>query len=135
QKPETPERQHADMVRHVLASAEHMQRLIEDLLDVARTNLGGSLPIELASADASEICDRVLAEMRALHPDRQFNVQKSGPLQGMWDAARIEQLVANLVSNAVHHGDPDKAITLSAEGSAEQVLLRIHNHGEPIPEQ
>ncbi|HET9397093.1 MAG TPA: HAMP domain-containing sensor histidine kinase [Nitrospiraceae bacterium] len=108
QNPDISERKRADMVGYVLQSADRMRRMIEDLLDVARTKLGGSLPVNLSSADAGEICDRVLAEMRALHPDRHFHLETTDDLRGKWDAARIEQLLANLVNNAVQHGDRTK---------------------------
>jgi signal transduction histidine kinase len=132
---EISERKRADMVGHVLQSAGHMRRMIEDLLDVARTKLGGSLPIAPSAADAGEICDRVLAEMRALHPDRQFHVETSGDLRGTWDAARLDQLLSNLVSNALQHGDPTKAITIQAQDQGESIRLSVHNEGEPIPER
>jgi signal transduction histidine kinase len=132
---EISERKRADMVGYVLQSAGHMRRMIEDLLDVARTKLGGSLPITPSAADAGEICDRVLAEMRALHPDRQFHVETSGDLRGTWDAARLDQLLSNLVSNALQHGDPTKAITIQAQDQGQSIRLSVHNEGEPIPER
>lgn len=132
---EISERKRADMVGYVLQSAGHMRRMIEDLLDVARTKLGGSLPIAPSAADAGGICDRVLAEMRALHPDRQFHVDTSGNLCGTWDAARLDQLLSNLVSNALQHGDPTKAITIQAQDQGQSIRLSVHNEGEPIPER
>lgn len=135
QNPDISERKRSDMAGHVLQSADHMRRMIEDLLDVARTKLGGSLPIDPSSADAAEICNRVIAEMRALHPDLQFRLETTGDLQGTWDTARVEQLLSNLMSNAAQHGDPAKPITLMAEGNRENVKLSVHNEGEPIPER
>jgi signal transduction histidine kinase len=135
QNPEISERKRADMAEYVLQSANHMRRMIDDLLDVARTKLGGSLPIDLSSADAGEICNRVLAEMRALHPDRQFHVKTTGDLHGKWDAGRLDQLLSNLVNNAVQHGDPTKAITIQAQDDGGSIVLSVHNEGEPIPER
>lgn len=135
QNPEISERKRADMVGYVLQSAEHMRRMIEDLLDVARTKLGGSLPVDPSAADAGEICDRVVAEMRALHPDHHFHLETTGDLRGKWDAARIEQLLANLVNNAVQHGDRSKPITIQAQDANGSVVLSVHNEGEPIPER
>jgi signal transduction histidine kinase len=135
QKPETPERKHADMVDYVSENAQYMERMINDLLDVARTKLGGCLPMAPALTDASEICNRVLADMRALHSDRQFDVRASGDPLGIWDAGRLQQLFSNLVSNAVQHGDPNGAVTVSMEGDAESLVLSVHNEGEPIPDR
>lgn len=135
QNPDTSDRKRADMVGYVLQGADHMRRMIEDLLDVARTKLGGSLPIQLAGADAREICNRVLEEVRVLHPDRQLHLETIGELHGTWDAARLEQLLFNLVSNAVQHGDPTKPIAVVAEGEKGNVSLSVHNEGEPIPER
>lgn len=58
------------------------------------TKLGGSLPVDPSSADAGDICGRVVSVMRALHPDRQFHLEAIGDLRGKWDAARIEQLLS-----------------------------------------
>jgi signal transduction histidine kinase len=135
QNPEISERKRADMVGYVLQSADRMRRMIEDLLDVARTKLGGSLPIDPSSTDAGDICERVLAEMRALHADCHFHLETTGDLRAKWDAARIEQLLANLVNNAVQHGDRTKSITIQAQGDGESVVLSVHNEGEPIPER
>jgi signal transduction histidine kinase len=129
------EQRRADMAGFVIESAEHMQRMIEDLLDVARTKLGGALPIELKPTDAAVICSRVITELRAQNPEREFELTTSGDLLGVWDAGRIEQVFSNLVSNAVQHGDRDKPITLSAQGDQQSLVVRVHNHGEPVPER
>jgi len=135
QRPEVSERMHVEMVGHVIRSAEHIERLINELLDVAQTRLGGALPINPTAADAGEVSRRVIAEMRALHPRRDFDLKTIGDLNGVWDAGRLDQLVHNLVSNAVQHGDETKAITIVAEGRADELVLTVHNEGEPIPEQ
>jgi len=123
-----------EMAGHVLESAERMRRLIEDLLDVVRTRVGGNLPIEFESADAREICGKVIAELRAENPDYVFELQTEGDLCGTWDAGRIEQVFANLLSNAVAHGERERPITLRVAASEETLVARVHNYGEAIPE-
>ena len=130
-----PDTKRAEMGNFVIESAEHMRRLIEDLVDVARTKLGGTLPIELRPMDAADVCTRAIGEHRAQNPDRLFEITLQEDLRGVWDSGRVEQVLSNLLGNAVQHGDPSKPITLRAEGNADWLIVRIHNFGEPIPEK
>ncbi|MGZ4211318.1 MAG: sensor histidine kinase, partial [Actinomycetota bacterium] len=62
---------------------------------------------------------------------RNVTVETRGDLVGVWDRERIAQLVSNLVGNAIQHGrDP---ITVSVEGDASNVVLRVASRGDPIP--
>jgi signal transduction histidine kinase len=123
----------AELIGFILESARHMQRMIEDLLDVSRTRLGGSLPLEPASTDLAAICNQTLRELRALHPKTSLLTTLGGDLSGVWDAARLEQLLTNLVRNAIQHGDATKPVTISAKGEDERIILKVHNEGDPIP--
>ena len=132
--PDIAKQRRAEIAKFVTESAEHMHRLVEDLLDVARSKLGGSLPVDLKATDADAICRRVIAEAGAQSPDRVFNLQTHGDLQGCWDGGRIEQLLTNLVNNAVAHGDQEKPVSVHANGDDKTLIVRVHNYGEPIPE-
>jgi signal transduction histidine kinase len=50
-----------------------------------------------------------------------------------FDSKRLRQLLANLVNNAVVHGDPTEAIEVDAEANGAGVEIRVTNQGEPIP--
>jgi signal transduction histidine kinase len=54
-------------------------------------------------------------------------------LIGVWDRDRIYQLLANLVGNAVQHGEPRSAIDIRVDGGETEVLIEVANRGEPIP--
>ena len=56
----------------------------------------------------------------------------SGELDGEWDPDRLEQVLSNLISNAVAHGEDPIDVTL--HGQRDAVTLRVKNHGPPIPE-
>lgn len=133
-KPETPSRRHAGMVEHIEDSAERIKQMVDDLLDVTRTRLGGSLPLAPQSADVGAVCRAVVAEFEILYPGRDIQLQTQGDLNGVWDAARLTQLVSNLVRNAIQHGDAASPVTVSAISVEDSVLLKVHNFGEPIPE-
>jgi sigma-B regulation protein RsbU (phosphoserine phosphatase) len=108
-----------------------MTQMIRDLLDFTRGHLGGGIPVEPAQADLAEICSRVVDETKAVHPQREIELSTRGDLSGLWDASRLEQVVSNLVSNAVHHGQD--RILVEAVGEPIQVVLRVRNGGPPIP--
>jgi signal transduction histidine kinase len=120
-------------VPHVRESTLHIQAMAEDLLDVARTRLGGQMPIERTHVDAAVLCEEVLHPFQQLHPSGDIRLQIDGDVTGKWDPKRLQQMLANLVRNAFQHGDSTRPITLSARGADENVEFKVHNHGRPIP--
>jgi signal transduction histidine kinase len=116
-------------------SADRMGQMVHDLLDFTRTRLGARLPISAERCDLSTICDRIAEEMRTAHPDRSISVECDGDCAGQWDPSRIEQLVSNLVGNAVQHGYRGTAVAIILEGSqTETVTVGVLNHGPAVPE-
>jgi signal transduction histidine kinase len=133
-RPETATRTHAQLAAYISESAEHIRNMVEDLLDVARTKLGGSMPIDVSTMDLVSMCHAALNELRLAHPSVTFVTDMPQTLSGSWDGARLRQLVTNILRNAIQHGDPTQPISLSAQEDGERVLMKIHNAGEPIPE-
>lgn len=123
--------EHIERIR--IASAR-MHRMIDDLLDFARARLGGGLQIEKSAADLGDICETVLEHVRVLAPATPVDLGKDGDLTGSWDASRLEQMVENLVINAVRHGVESRPVTIRAQGDGKYVSLTVHNDGAAIPE-
>ncbi len=71
--------------------------------------------------------------MRSGHPGRVFRFGVSGELRGLFDGARLEQVFANLLNNAVQHGAEDSPVILEAEGGREAISVRVKNYGPAIP--
>lgn len=118
-------------VSRMARSAERMAAVIRDILDYARGQSEGRLPILRRDADMGEICASVIDELALLHADRRIDLTTSGELVGSWDPERIEQVVSNLLANALEHGRGN--IVVSVNGEPDAVLLRVHNRGEAIP--
>ena len=114
-------------------ASRDMNRLITDLLEYTRTRLGAGIPIERVACDLGPVCEASLEDIRAGNPEQQFVEQMSGDLIVSADAARIQQALSNLLSNAVQHGHRQSPVTLAAEGDADAVTFRISNFGDPIP--
>jgi len=122
----------ARVAARILTSAERMERMIGDLLDLTRTRLGGAIPLKRARMDLGQLCEEVLLEVRTAHPDAAVHFSASGDLTGEWDSDRLAQVVSNLLGNAIQHGSPGP-ITVAAHDASGNVTLSVHNRGNPIP--
>jgi len=122
-----------EAARCVTRSAARMNAMIRDLLEYTRARLGRSIPIAPEVGDMEHVCRMAYDEIRAVHPERGFRLKISGNLKGRFDAERLQQVLANLLNNAVRHGEKSQPITLSAHGDAEKVTLQVKNRGRPIP--
>ena len=113
-------------------SGTRLGQMISDLLDVARTRLGQALPIERKQIDLAAICQQAVEEKHAYHPEHSVVLNTSGNLLGMWDEARLAQMISNLLENGIRHGGVGTPVTISAIGETNSVTLIVHNEGNPI---
>jgi two-component system sensor histidine kinase/response regulator len=125
-----PER-HRKSATRILRAADRMGNMIRDVLDFTRGHLGGGIPVEPTAGSLADICSRVVDETKAVHPEREINFASRGDVSGSWDTSRLEQVVSNLVGNAVRHGQG--RINVETVGEAEEIVLRVQNGGPPIP--
>lgn len=122
-----------EAARRINRSAAKMSAMIRDLLEYTRTRLGRSIPISPEPASMGHICRVAYDEIRAAHPERMFRLETSGELQGHFDGERLQQVLSNLLGNAVQHGSRGEPITLSARGDKDRVTVEVRNQGRPIP--
>ena len=99
-------------VARIQRAAEKMDAMVKDLLEYTRTRLGRGIPISRRACDIGRLCEAAIEEMRSGHPGRAFRFGVSGELRGSFDSARLEQVFANLLNNAVQHGAQDSPVIL-----------------------
>jgi signal transduction histidine kinase len=128
----TPER-YSEFARQIFICSGRMSHMITDLIELTRVRLGAGIIVNRAFADLYEICTNVILEMEAIYPDREFHMLGDDAVPGQWDAARMSQVVSNLLGNAIQHGAGTSAVTLSLKQAGHIVELAVHNHGIPIP--
>lgn len=122
----------ANVASRILRSAHRMGRLIDDLLDLTVTRLGGSIPVKRELVDLEQLCHEVVLEAQGAHPGASIRFAATGDVTGEWDRDRLAQVLSNLLGNAIQHGD-GSAVALEALGSGADVVVTVHNRGVPIP--
>jgi signal transduction histidine kinase len=124
----------AAVAARILNSAGRMNRMVNDLLDLTRSRLGAGIPIIRKPMNLGPVCEQVVAELQTIHPDCHLQFEQKGDLQGDWDSDRLTQVISNLVANGVQYGCKAGPITVAAEALGEEVVVRVHNDGPPIPQ-
>jgi signal transduction histidine kinase len=123
-----------EVVDHMKRSCRRMWRLIGDILDFARGRLGGGIPVALQTADGlADTLTEVIDEFRSTHPDRKIEASFAYTAPSVCDPARIAQLLANLLANALAHGAEDTPVKVSVHGRRSGLTLTVTNRGAPIP--
>ncbi|EMD99505.1 MULTISPECIES: hybrid sensor histidine kinase/response regulator [Stutzerimonas stutzeri subgroup] len=110
-------------------------RLIDDMLDVSRIRTG-KLSIRPSRTDLAQLVGNVVesfaAQMEACGCELQL--ERNEPIIGVWDAFRIEQVLANLLTNAMRYG-AGKPVHVSAVACAEGACIEVRDHGIGISPQ
>ncbi len=123
-------------LERIRSSSRRIAALIDDVLDLARGRLGGGIGLELReAADLEARLSHVVAEVQSAHPSRSIELHSalSGPVR--CDEKRMEQLLSNLLANAVEHGAAKTPINVRLSDREGRLSLEVENRGAAIPEE
>jgi signal transduction histidine kinase len=122
------------MLETVNADADRVTRLITELLDIARID-SGRLEVRRQVVDLAGVVERHVAGMvtGGLPADR-FTVTVPTPLPEMWvDPDKLDQILANLLENAIRHGAGTVTVTVAGAGDGAAVM--VSDEGPGIPDE
>jgi two-component system, sensor histidine kinase and response regulator len=118
------------IVGRVDSSIRRFGAILDLLDDLARIRLGGGLDLVRDHADLGAIVAEVVREIAMAVPKRVIAVEQTGDRSGRWDGVRLARVAANLIRNAVQHGDPGAPVEVRVDGSAaDSVRLSVCNGG------
>ena len=123
----------AARLKQIIArQTQHLSRLVDDLLDVS-TLVAGKLALERRSEDLHELVERTLSSFREVGRLSQHLISLTG--ESSWvkaDPIRLEQVVRNLLDNAVKYTPPGGRIDISVASEAGAAILRVRDTGVGI---
>jgi signal transduction histidine kinase len=107
--------------------SQSMTRLIEDMLDVSRIR-NGKLSIRPATTDLSRLLDRLVGDFPRQDSDSTITLRVEPGVTGFWDEFRIEQVVINLLSNALRYGS-GKPVEVGLQATPETARISVRDWG------
>jgi signal transduction histidine kinase len=116
----------------LLKSSASLKVLLDDLLDFNRTKLGLGITISPVPVDLVEAFSAEIEQLRVAHPGRSIGLEANGDVSGVWDSNRLNQLLGNLVVNAIKYGAFSSPVRIVLEGLPAEVRFAVHNHGPKI---
>jgi PAS domain S-box-containing protein len=128
----------ADGLHAIDQTITRLTAMINELLDVARLQMGRPLLLDRQPTDLAEIARSVVAELQPSTERHDIEIKApTEPTLGAWDRARLERVVSNLVSNAIKFSPEGGPISLVVRGDDRDgqpwVALEVHDRGVGIP--
>ena len=125
----------AEKVQRATRIGDRLAQLIEMLLDVSRIATG-KLPLSLEPFDLVDAAREVILRMAApaAKAGCALSLTVDAPAPGRWDRLRIEQIITNILANAVKYG-ADKPIDLSIGRDGDRAVLEIRDNGPGVPDR
>jgi signal transduction histidine kinase len=121
--------------RRIQTSAKRMAKMVEQLLDVARIRSNG-LVLQPVQASHTDVCQAIVEEIVDPQQRARVQLEVAGDPIGSVDVDRFSQVISNLVSNALQHGDADAPVQLEIDGTERgRIVLRVRNSGVIPPHQ
>jgi signal transduction histidine kinase len=111
---------------------ELLARLLDDLLDASRLQ-AGHFPLRTAPCDLGECLDSVLARLDPGDRERVRVQLPDAPVAGNWEGARIQQVLANLVGNALKYSPPETTVQVRVEWRDAHLQVGVIDSGMGIP--
>lgn len=124
----------SDLLKTILQGAERMNRFVNNLLDMARLE-SGMLRLNKVWCDIQDIIGVAVNRLGEIFSNRpmEINIPTGMPLVEA-DYILIEQVLVNLLDNAVKYSEPDSKITISVSQDQTYLEIAIANRGNRIPE-
>ncbi|APA67373.1 MULTISPECIES: hybrid sensor histidine kinase/response regulator [unclassified Janthinobacterium] len=115
--------------QRIESSAKRMARMVDQLLDLARIR-SGTMELRSSMHDYLALARAIVDEFDTAGQASPVEISSVGELHGQCDAGLLSQVISNLLSNAITHGEAGTPVQLALDGrSADSIELRVINRG------
>jgi signal transduction histidine kinase len=108
-------------------------RLVDDLLDASRMT-AGQLPLDLEDLELAALVRAIVERLPESQQALLSVVAPAEPIVGRWDRLRVDQIITNLVSNALKYGE-NRAVIVRIERAGNRARVTVQDHGVGIAKQ
>ena len=130
----SPDQRRLALERIGLASA-HILSIVDDVLDLARVE-AGAMPIDLCDLDAHAVIAESLDLIQPLADRRSVTVERRGPpVTVCADRRRLQQVMLNLISNAVRFSPSNSTVCIATEADDGCASIHVTDRGPGIPNE
>jgi two-component system, OmpR family, sensor histidine kinase ResE len=126
-----------EMAKVIYDESLRMGRLVNELLDLARME-AGHLQLTLEEINISSFINRIIHKFQGLAKDNEiqlFAEIENGITSISFDPDRIEQVLTNLIDNAIRHTPKGGTVKLSVTSEDKGIMIRVKDSGSGIPEE
>jgi signal transduction histidine kinase len=122
-------------VRKSLDSVQKLESLIKDLLDVSKIQ-SGQLQLNISEFDINALIDETIVSMQMISAGHKISREDhQGPLMVFADRQRIEQVLINILSNAVKYSPGENRVIVSTKNTGTEIIVKVRDYGIGIAEE
>ncbi|MEU6998167.1 HAMP domain-containing sensor histidine kinase [Nonomuraea sp. NPDC046570] len=120
-------------MRRIEAEATRMGSLVDELLLLARLDQGR--PLDRAPVELTELAADAVADTLAIEPDRPLSLEHDGPAEVPGDAARLRQVLGNLLANVLDHTPSGTAATVRVGVAGGLAVIEVADEGPGMTDE
>jgi signal transduction histidine kinase len=117
-----------ELVQGLLGSARTMGQMIDELQDLSRARMTGSIALSVRVVDVQALA-RAAVDERSLDAPGRISLSGEGDFRIEGDATRLARAVSNLVANAIKHGERGGPVDVELLARDAEVEVRVGNRG------
>ena len=129
-----PQGKQKDSVSLILSAGQHLLKLMNEVLDIARIE-SGEMTLTLVPTDVNNLIMEAIHYISPIGKIRDIDIHNDSA-SGLWayaDRQKLLQVVLNLLSNALKYGPANSIVNLRAYTANNKVIIEVEDSGEGVP--
>ena len=119
-------------IQAVIGQVDRIAELVARMLDISRADLG-KLDLSIADTDAVTLINEVVHGVTGADPGRHVRVNLPDSVPVMWDETRVQQVLVNLLTNAIRYAPDGPIEVVLTESDNDTVAISVRDHGNGVP--